>query len=92
VARPVQFVEEKHVGLVPGDSLRRAEPAACLVSLADDPWHADKILGRELGAQQRVALQSDLHSELLDQARLADAGLSPDENRPYHREMQKEFG
>jgi len=92
VARPVQFVKEKHVRLVPRDGLRRAEPAARLVSFPDDPWHADEILGRELSAQQCVALQSDLRGELLDQAGLADAWLPPDENRPDHRDMQEQFG
>jgi hypothetical protein len=92
VARPVQLVKEKHVGLVPRDRLRRAETAAGLVSLPDDPGHADEILGRELGAQQRVALQSDLRRELLNQAGLADARLPPDENGPYHRGVQEKFG
>jgi hypothetical protein len=92
VARSVQLIKEKHVRLVPRDGLRRPEPAARLVALPDDPGHADQVLGGELSAKQRVALKTDLFSELLDQAGLADAWLPPDENRPYHRDMQEKFG
>jgi hypothetical protein len=53
--------------------------------------HADEVLGGELGAEQRAALQADLRGELLHQAGLADTGLSPDENRPDHRDVQEEF-
>ena len=92
VARPVQLVEEQHVRLVPRDGLRRAEPAARPVPFPGDPRHADKILGRQLSAQQCAAFQPDLRGELLDQAGLADAWLPPNENRPYHRDVKEYFG
>jgi len=92
VAASVQLVEEQHVRLVARDGLRRAEPALRRLSLPDDPGHADEVLGGELRAEQRVAVQANLGGELLHQAGLADAGLTPDKDRPYHRDVQEEFG
>ena len=88
VAGPVQFIQEQHERLVPGDVLWRAEPAARLIAIADDSGHADKVFRRQLRTKQRFAFKADLPGELLDQARFANPRLTPDKHRPRDRYVQ----
>ena len=84
----VQLVEEQAVRLVAGDLLRRAEPAAAV----DDLRHADQVLRRELGAEQRHAVEPERRGEIPYQGGLPDAGRAPEEHRPDDGGVQQDFG
>ncbi len=66
----VELVQKEHVGFLSGDGPGRTEDAVSIPDL----WNADDVLGGQLAAQKRDAVQSQAVRKFLDDGGLIRPG------------------